>query len=64
MFAMFEKQEHMDSNCYGTHDKKSLESDPRMDLIKESTFKKFPTEDRKKSWAVDSAICKLRLKAS
>ena len=68
VFAIFEKQELMDSNCSGTHDKKSLESDPHMDLIKESTFKKFPTEDIKKSWAacrkaIDSAIRKLRFKA-
>jgi hypothetical protein len=46
------------------HTKKSLESDPRMDLIKESTFKKFLMEDRKKSWAacqkaIDSAVHKL-----
>ena len=35
------------------------------DLIKEATFKKFPMEDRRKTWAacrksIDSVICKLR----
>ena len=69
VFSIFDKEELVDCNCSGTHEKKALESDPRMDLIKESTFKKFPTEDRKKSWAscrkaIDSAIRKLRFKAS
>ena len=67
VFAVFEKEELIDCNCSGAHERKSLESDPRMDLIKETTFKNFPTEDRKKSWAacrkaIDSAICKLRFK--
>lgn len=69
VFSIFDKEELVDCNCSGTHEKKALESDSRMDLIKESTFKKFPTEDRKKSWAscrktIDSAIRKLRFKAS
>ena len=69
VFAVFEKEELIDCNCSGAHEKKSLESDPRMDLIKETTFKKFPTEDRKKSWAacrkaIDSAIRKLRFKSA
>ena len=69
VFSIFDKEELVDCNCSGTYEKKALESDPRMDLIKESTFKKFPTEDRKKSWAscrkaIDSAIRKLRFKAS
>lgn len=69
VFAVFDKEELMDCNCSGAHEKKSLESDPRMDLIKETTFKKFPTEDRKRSWAVcrkaiDSAIHKLRFKST
>ena len=48
VFAVFEKEELEDSNCSGAHQKKSLESDPHMDLVKETTFKKFPTENRKK----------------
>ena len=59
MFAVFEKQELIDSNCSGAHERKSLESDPRMDLIKETKFKKFPAEDRKKSAcrkAIENAI--------
>lgn len=69
VFSVFDKEELKDSNCSGAHEKRSLESDPRMDLIKETTFKKFPTEDRKKSWAacrkaIDSAIRKLRFKSA
>ena len=69
VFALFDKEELKDCNCSGAHEKKSLESDPRMDLIKETTFKKFPSEDRKRSWAacrkaIDSAICKLRFKST
>ena len=48
VFAVFEKDELKDCNCSGAHEKKSLE---RVITIKESTFKKFLTEDRKKSWA-------------
>ena len=48
----------------GTHNKKSLEKNPRMDKIKESTFKNFPMENKKKSWAAcRKAIRKLRFKA-
>ena len=69
VFAVFEKEELIDCNCSGAHERKSLESDPRMDLIKETTFKKLPTENRKKSWAacpqaIDSAIRKLRFKSA
>ena len=69
VFLIFDKEELVDCNCSGRLEKKSLESDPCMDLIKESTFKKFPMKDRKKSWAscrkaIDSAIRKLRFKAS
>ena len=69
VFAVFEKEELIDSNCSGAHERKSLESDPRIDLIKETTFKNFPREDRKKSWAacqkvIDSAIRKLRFKSA
>ena len=65
MFAAFEKEELIDSNCSGAHERKSLESDPRMGLIKEITFRNFSTEDRKKSWAacrnaIDSAIILFR----
>ena len=41
VFAVFEKEELIDCNCSGAHERKSLESDPRMDLIKETTFKKL-----------------------
>ena len=71
VFPLFEKDQLKDCNCSGAHEKKSLESDPLMDLItiKGSTFKTFLTEDRKKSWApcrkaIDSAIRKLRFKSA
>ncbi len=68
VFELFEAEELKDSNCSGAHQKKSLERDPRMDLIKESIFKKFQVEDKTKAWsacrkAIDSAIRKLRFKA-
>ena len=68
VFELFEPEELKDSNCSGAHQKKSLERDPRMDLIKESIFKKFQVEDKTKAWsacrkAIDSAIRKLRFKA-
>jgi hypothetical protein len=68
VFELFEAKELKDSNCSGVHQKKSLERDPRMDLIKESIFKKFQVEDKTKAWsacrkAIDSAIRKLRFKA-
>ena len=69
VFAVFEKEELIDCNCSGAHERKSLESDSRMDLIEETTFKKFTTENGKKSWtacrkAIDSAIRKLRFKSA
>jgi hypothetical protein len=65
VFTLFDEEELKDSNCSGAHNKNALEQDPRMDVIKEITFKKFPMEDKKKSWAlcrkaIDSAIRKLR----
>ncbi|CAB4032483.1 Hypothetical predicted protein, partial [Paramuricea clavata] len=36
VFELFEAEELKDSNCSGVHQKKSLERDPHMDLIKES----------------------------
>ncbi len=68
VFELFEAEELKDSNCSGAHQKKSLERDPHMDLIKESIFKKFQVENKTKAWsacrkAIDSAIRKLRFKA-
>ena len=68
VFEMFNTEELKESNCAGTQGKKSLEKDPRMESIKEMTFKKFPKEDKKKSWclcrkAIDSAIRKLRFQS-
>ena len=49
VFTLFDEEELKDSNCSGAHNKNALEQDPRMDVIKEITFKKFPMEDKKKS---------------
>jgi hypothetical protein len=61
VFKLFHNQELQGSNCSGMKGKKSLEVDQRMEIIKEATFKKYPVEDRKRSWsmcrkAIDSAI--------
>lgn len=64
---MFSEEQLKDSNCSGAHQKQSLAKDPCMDLIKETTFKKFIKEDQRKTWAacrkaIDCAIHKLRYK--
>ena len=68
-FTLFTKEELVDSNCVGAHNKKCLEADTRMQLIKDVTLKKYGAEDTKKAWgtcrkAIDSGIRKIRFNKS
>ena len=61
VFKLFEKDELVGSNCIGAKGKRSLETDQRMQLVKEAVFRKYYVDDKKKSWAacrkaVDCAI--------
>lgn len=52
VFKFFQKDELHGSNCTGAKGKKSLESDPKMEHVKDAVFKKYCVDDKKKSWAV------------
>ena len=61
VFKLFEKDELVGSNCIGAKGKRSLETDQRMQLVKDAVFRKYYVDDKKKSWAacrkaVDCAI--------
>ena len=64
-FQLFQQEELVGANCAGVLGKRGLEKDNRMNIVKESTFKKYSVDDRYKSWslcrkAIDSAIIKLK----
>ena len=49
VFKLFEKDELVGSNCIGAKGKRSLETDQRMQLVKEAVFRKYYVDDKKKS---------------
>ena len=64
-FNLFSRNEMEGANCAGLRGKRALEQDPRMDIVKETVFKKYSVEDKKKGWAlcrkaIDSAIRHLK----
>jgi hypothetical protein len=64
-FNLFSRNEMEGANCAGLRGKRALEQDPHMDIVKETVFKKYSVEDKKKGWAlcrkaIDSAIRHLK----
>ena len=65
VFKIFNRDELYGSNCAGVKGKRSLESDQRMQMVKDAVFKKYFVDDKKRSWAmcrkaIDSAIRHLK----
>ena len=65
VFELFERQELLGKNCAGVKGKAGIGCDPRMDIVRENTFKRFRVTDKNATWAVcrkaiDTALRKMK----
>ena len=66
VFELFRQDELVNKNCAGMKGKQAIGNDPRMDSVREQTFKRYRVTDRNAAWAlcrkaIDTALRKMRL---
>ena len=65
VFELFERQELLGKNYAGVKGKAGIGANPRMDIVRENTFKRFRVTDKNATWAVcrkgiDTALRKMK----
>lgn len=66
VFELFRQDELIGKNCAGVKGKQGISSDPRMDSVREHTFKRYRVTDSKAAWAlcrkaIDTALRKMKI---
>ena len=65
VFELFKRDELIGKNCAGVKGKQGIGCDPRMDVVRENTFRKYRVTDKKAAWgvcrkAIDTALRKMK----
>ena len=66
VFELFRRDELIGKNCAGVKGKQGIGSGPRMDTVREHTFKRYQVMDRNAAWAlcqkaIDTALRKMKI---
>ena len=66
VFELFRRDELIGKKCAAVKGKQGIGSDPRMDSVREQTFKRYRVMDRNAAWAlcrkaIDTALNKMKI---
>ena len=66
VFELFRQDELIGKNCAGVKGKQGIGSDPRMETVRDHTFRRYRVTDRNAAWAlcrkaIDTALRKMKI---